>query len=61
MVALMAQELPFEVTPEQTNSTLATYTMNLWHYQMGQEKAPFTGYYTTTKGPKRAVTNYFRV
>jgi hypothetical protein len=58
---LSQQRCPFFLEPENCNSVPAVYKMNLHFLVMGQEGAPWTGYYTNFYGVKLAVLNFLGI
>jgi hypothetical protein len=58
---LSQQCCPFILEPEDRDSVPATWTENLQFLVMGQDNAPWTGYYATFNGAKMAVSNFLGI
>src|SRR5712672_2479732 len=56
-----ALRCPFEISLETTDTVPAEYRGDAYHFTIGQEGIPFTGYYINFRGAKLAVSNYYGV
>ena len=60
-VQLSQQRCPFILEPEDRDSVPAAWTENLQFLVMGQDNAPWTGYYATFNRVKMAVSNFLGI
>jgi hypothetical protein len=58
---LSQQRCPFYLEPEDRDSVPAVYKTNLRFLVMGQEGAPWTGYWADFYGVKLAVLNFLGI